>query len=669
MTKIKRSVALLLAVLMLFALPAYGEEVRVNDDFYSAVNAEYLANTTLAEGQHYTSPSTLVEETINDRLNGLSLDLVADYQAGNIPDESAMDIEAAKLYLLALESDRTPGAGLGEVEPLLQRVQSCQTLKELAVLNGELIREYGIPILFNVSAPYAERAYTYTPFGTELKYLSAGYGHSFWEEVAGSRESYIAYIRRLLDLMSVYFETPVPADMAERAADFQIEIDKFGPTLEEELREARENRDNPDAIYDTDYGYTLSELTARYGELCPLIDTINAISPNGMSFIMQEFVIYDIDAMDKTLEKLAAADTDILKAICSVNLIEGFMNFLPRPYREAGDEFTYSVFAADVAGSSEDYATAMAAALYPESYERRYLEKYAKDLDTAPIISLIKEITAGFKDKFRGSPNLSASTKVKAITKLSEMAHSVAEVNRAVPYFYSYYTIPEGCATMTALGTDFYSSRTGLEYCINTPMPCYIVNATYDTYKNLFTIYAGILSHPLYDPNASEEEILANVGFTIAHEISHAFDEVGSLYDSAGRYSRWWNESDRKKYVGKVLKLADIYSAHTTLGGNHINGELTSNENIADILAMDCIITVAKENGLDLDALFRAYARSWAEVRSPRYDLYTSKFEVHSDGRTRVNAVLSNFDEFYEVYGITEGDGMYVAPENRIKLI
>jgi predicted metalloendopeptidase len=40
--------------------------------------------------------------------------------------------------------------------------------------------------------------------------------------------------------------------------------------------------------------------------------------------------------------------------------------------------------------------------------------------------------------------------------------------------------------------------------------------------------------------------------------------------------------------------------------------------------------------------------------------------DVHSPNYIRVTAVLSSIDQFYEAYGITEGDGMYLPPEERI---
>jgi predicted metalloendopeptidase len=40
--------------------------------------------------------------------------------------------------------------------------------------------------------------------------------------------------------------------------------------------------------------------------------------------------------------------------------------------------------------------------------------------------------------------------------------------------------------------------------------------------------------------------------------------------------------------------------------------------------------------------------------------------DEHSPSVIRTNAILSTLDAFYETYDVKEGDGMYIAPENRI---
>ena len=70
------------------------------------------------------------------------------------------------------------------------------------------------------------------------------------------------------------------------------------------------------------------------------------------------------------------------------------------------------------------------------------------------------------------------------------------------------------------------------------------VNAYYDRVKNCIVIPAGILQAPYYSPNASFETNLGGIGSVIAHEITHAFDNVGSQFDKNGNLNDWWTSED-----------------------------------------------------------------------------------------------------------------------------
>ena len=45
---------------------------------------------------------------------------------------------------------------------------------------------------------------------------------------------------------------------------------------------------------------------------------------------------------------------------------------------------------------------------------------------------------------------------------------------------------------------------------------------------------------------------------------------------------------------------------------------------------------------------------------------YMARTDVHAPDKLRGSLVLQNFDQFYEAFGITEGDGMWLAPEDRV---
>lgn len=151
----------------------------------------------------------------------------------------------------------------------------------------------------------------------------------------------------------------------------------------------------------------------------------------------------------------------------------------------------------------------------------------------------------------------------------------------------------------------------------------------------------------------------------IAHEISHAFDSSGALYDENGNYDVWWTEEELAEYDRMSQSIVDYYSNYEMMGMK-VNGEQTLMENIADLGAMTCITSIIGDDPYALDDAFTQMTFNWAAEDTTSFMMYMLNTDTHAPDKIRVNAVLSSCDAFYEVYDIKETDGMYVAPEDRV---
>jgi predicted metalloendopeptidase len=110
------------------------------------------------------------------------------------------------------------------------------------------------------------------------------------------------------------------------------------------------------------------------------------------------------------------------------------------------------------------------------------------------------------------------------------------------------------------------------------------------------------------------------------------------------------------EYFEKYFSVFDVY---------HVDGELTLGENYADLGAMECITNIAQTKE-EYIRLLESYATIWCEYTLNTYVIEQLSEDSHSPATIRVNAIVATTDAFYEVYDVQEGDGMYVAPENRI---
>ena len=115
--------------------------------------------------------------------------------------------------------------------------------------------------------------------------------------------------------------------------------------------------------------------------------------------------------------------------------------------------------------------------------------------------------------------------------------------------------------------------------------------------------------------------------------------------------------------------MVSYYDGIEAAPGITCNGSLTLSENIADLGAAQCILEAAqREEDPDLETMFRSIANTWCSTMPRDTAAYYATLDVHAQDKLRANRVLQTLDEFYTTFGITEGDGMWVAPEDRVSI-
>lgn len=96
---------------------------------------------------------------------------------------------------------------------------------------------------------------------------------------------------------------------------------------------------------------------------------------------------------------------------------------------------------------------------------------------------------------------------------------------------------------------------------------------------------------------------------------------------------------------------------------------MTTWENIADLGGMSAALEVLSQTSeQNYQDFFQGWAQSW--VIKGNKQLITSVVQAgpHAANKIRVNRTIANFAEFYKAFGITEKDGMYIAPEDRVSV-
>ena len=205
------------------------------------------------------------------------------------------------------------------------------------------------------------------------------------------------------------------------------------------------------------------------------------------------------------------------------------------------------------------------------------------------------------------------------------------------------------------------------------------VNAYYNPTTNEICFPAGILQPPFFDMNADDAFNYGAIGVVIGHEMTHGFDDQGRQYDKDGNLKDWWTAEDAERFKERAQVMVNFFDSIEVAPGVHANGTITLGENIGDHgglqVAYQAFKTATAANPLPtVDGLtpeqrfFLAYAGLWANNTRPEYILYLTQNDVHSLGKWRVDGALPHINGWYEAFGITEDDPMFLPEDQRVSI-
>lgn len=188
------------------------------------------------------------------------------------------------------------------------------------------------------------------------------------------------------------------------------------------------------------------------------------------------------------------------------------------------------------------------------------------------------------------------------------------------------------------------------------------VNAFYSPITNTITVFAGILREPFYNPEFSEMATYATVGMIAGHELGHALDNNGRMFDKDGNVRDWWTQEDVKAFNDRVKCVVEEYTAPFGCE-NEQYGEQTVGEDMSDIVGIKMAYNAyfgSRPNAsvTEKQQFFGIFAQIWAESYDSEHLCQLVKDDEHAIAWFRVDKTLRNTPEFREVYGCRETDDM-----------
>ncbi|KUH90176.1 peptidase M13 [Mycobacterium sp. GA-1999] len=208
------------------------------------------------------------------------------------------------------------------------------------------------------------------------------------------------------------------------------------------------------------------------------------------------------------------------------------------------------------------------------------------------------------------------------------------------------------------------------------------VNAYYNPGMNEIVFPAAILQPPFFDADADDAANYGAVGAVIGHEIGHGFDDQGAKYDGDGNLVDWWTDEDRTEFGARTKKLIEQYEEYVPRAlsnGHHVNGAFTVGENIGDLGGLSIALLAYRLSLGDREApvidgltgeqrVFYGWAQVWRAKSRDAEAIRRLAIDPHSPPEFRCNGVIRNMDAFYEAFGVTADDALYLEPQRRVRI-
>ena len=318
-----------------------------------------------------------------------------------------------------------------------------------------------------------------------------------------------------------------------------------------------------------------------------------------------------------------------------------------------------------------------------EAVGQMYVEKYFPAAAKERMVGLVKNLQVSLGERIKNLTWMSDATKEKALEKLATFHVKIGYPDKWKDYSSleikddSYWANIERAnqwehAEMIAKA----GKPVDKDEWLMTPQT---VNAYYNPTTNEICFPAGILQYPFFDMNADDAFNYGAIGVVIGHEMTHGFDDQGRQYDKDGNLKDWWTEEDAKNFEERAQVMVNFFDSIEVAPGVHANGQLTLGENIADHGGLQVSYQAFKnataqaplkdENGFTPEQrFFLAYADVWAGNIRPEEILRLTKLDVHSLGKWRVNGALPQIGAWYEAFGITENDPMFLPVDKRVSI-
>lgn len=657
---------------------AMDRSVRPQDDLFEFVNGTWLSTTEIpGDKGRYGSFDILRENAAADVRAILDeLGAEGDHAGSGDAETAVVRGQVGAFYRSFLDEERVEQLGLAPIADDVAAIQGATDVTELWRVLGRLQREgVGGAVAVFVDTDSRDS----TSYIAHLEQSGIGLPDESYYREESYAELREAYDRHLAALSTLVAGT----DGAEAGQGFDA---GEAVALETQLAAAHWDRVRCRDAVATYTKLSFAELEAQAPHV-PWRAWFEALGAPMER--LDHVVVRQPSYLEALSQACAEVPLERWKAWAVRRVVGSMAPFLPAPIVEENFDF----YGRTLTGTPEQRerwkrGVDLVGALLGEAVGRLYVEKHFPPRAKERMVELVANLIEAYRIDIRELDWMSEQTKAKALDKLDAFVPKIGYPDEWRDY--SDLEVREG--DLVGNVRRAYAFETDRDWRkLGSPvdrgewfMPPQTVNAYYNPGMNEIVFPAAILQPPFFDVDADDDAVnYGAIGSVIGHEIGHGFDDQGSKYDGLGNLDDWWTQEDRAAFDALTAKLVAQYDAlePRDLPGEHVNGALTVGENIGDLGG----VTIAHlayrlslgEGGLDsapvIDGLtgdqrlFAGWAQVWRGKARPEEAKRLLSIDPHAPSDLRAT-IVRNLTEFVDAYDVEPGDGMWLDPEDRVRI-
>ena len=631
------------------------EEVRIQDDLYWAVNGKWHETAVIPEDRPTTGGFSDLDQDVEKIMMADFREFAEGTKTSDIPEIKY----AAALYRKIMDTERRNREGIAPALPILEKIRSISTVAELNDSAAELLMNgIELPLRVEVTPDMEDTSKnSLIVLGPSIILPDTTY----YSDDNPAGKQMIGIYSGMASQMLAF--TPLPEEEQKTYLDDTLKYDAL-------IARKVKSRVEWSEYYKCHNPMSADEVaafTAPFDIRKLLDDLYGADAP-------ETIVVYDPRAIREMNGYFSEDNFELFIHWVYVRTLLRASEYLSEELAALGRTYMRALTGVASDPSLEKQAYQTASGMYSEPvgvyYGRTYFGEEAKN----DIVSIVKKIIDTYKLRIERNGFLEQSTKEQAIKKLSAIEIKMGYPDEIKEIWSKLVFSDEESllGTMMKLSgirlKDMFDRLTKPVDRTEWVMPGHMVNACYNPSSNDITFPAAILQKPFYSLDQSVSENLGGIGAVIGHEISHAFDNNGANFDENGNLKNWWSEDDFKAFKELTAQMIEQFDGIEYHGGR-VNGELVVSENIADNGGMGVTLEIVHSlPDPDFKAYFINWARVWCMKAKEEYIQLLLTNDVHSPNVLRADMTPRNFSEWYEAFGVTENDKMYLAPEKRINI-